>query len=226
MSDIIGEPGRADAVTPAEGAAGAIRARNEAHILTAAEGVFAAHGYRGGSLQAIADAAELPRSNLLYYFGSKRGLYVALLERTMARWNALLDEITVEDDPATVLTRFIHAKLALVRRHPQASRLFASEILQGAPLLQAYLRGPLREWVDTRAAIFERWRSEGRLDVRVEPRALIFLIWSATQHYADYEAQVLALTGREQLSDADDRRIADFLCHMILSGCGLQTPGT
>ncbi|SPJ33128.1 TetR/AcrR family transcriptional regulator [Kushneria phyllosphaerae] len=204
--------------------AGAVRVRNQARILDAAEGVFATHGYRGGSLSAIAQEAGLARANLLYYFKSKRGLYVALLERTMARWNSLLEEIDINDDPAQVLTSFVRAKLALVRRYPQASRLFASEVLQGAPMLQTYLDGPLRTWVDARATILARWIERGQMDQRVDPHALIFLIWSTTQHYADYEAQVLALTGRKALDNSDEQRIGDFLCHMVLAGCGLSDP--
>ncbi|MFC0337969.1 transcriptional regulator, TetR family [Kushneria avicenniae] len=207
-------------------AAGTVRARNQARILDAAEAVFAAHGYRGGSLSAIAQTAGLARANLLYYFKSKHGLYVALLERTMTRWNDLLEKIDVDDEPAQVLSAFIRAKLSLVRQYPQASRLFAGEVLQGAPMLQDYLRGPLREWVDARAAILSGWIERGQLDARIDPHALIFLIWSTTQHYADYEAQVLALTGRESLTDADEQRIGDFLCHMVLAGCGLTDPGS
>lgn len=201
---------------------GAIRHRNEGVILEAAEEVFANHGYRGASLQVIADAAGLPKSNILYYFGSKRGLYVTLLERTMTRWNALLDEVDVDDDPAEVLSVFIRTKMELARRYPRASRLFANEILHGAPHLQAYLRGELRAWVMAKAAVLQRWIEDGRMDSEVDPVALIFLIWSATQHYADFEAQVLAITGRDSIDESDHRRTTDFLCHMILKGCGLD----
>ena len=125
---------------------GMTRERNEREILAAAERVFAQHGYRGASLQAIAEQAGLPKSNVLYYMGNKRGLYVRLLERMMERWNALLDDISVEDDPAEVLEAFIRSKMQLSRRHPEGSRLFAAEILGGAPFLQEYLSGELRDW--------------------------------------------------------------------------------
>lgn len=200
---------------------GTTRARNERAILTAAEQVFAQHGYRGASVQAIAEAAELPKSNVLYYMGSKRGLYVRLLERMMARWNALLDDISVEDDPAEVLEAFIRSKMQLSRRHPEGSRLFAAEILGGAPFLQDYLRGEMRDWVNARARIFEQWAERGLMDP-VDPVWLIFLIWSATQHYADFEAQVLGITDKEVLSDDDLERITAFLTHVILKGCGVQ----
>lgn len=198
------------------------RVRNEKAILEAAEEVFARHGYRGASVQAIAEAAGLPKSNVLYYVGSKRKLYVALLERMMSRWNAMLDDISVDDDPAEVLEAFIRSKMELTRTHPQGSRLFAAEVIQGAPFLQDYLRGELREWVQQRARVFEQWAERGLMDP-VDPVWLIFLIWSATQHYADFEAQVLGITGREKLEPDDYRRITDFLCRVVLQGCGVRS---
>nr|WP_298414479.1 TetR/AcrR family transcriptional regulator [uncultured Halomonas sp.] len=196
------------------------RQRNEQKIFDAAEFIFASHGYRGASVQAIAEAAELPKSNVLYYVGSKRKLYVALLERMMVSWNAMLDDISVEDDPAEVLEAFIRSKMELTRTHPQGSRLFAAEILQGAPFLQDYLRGELREWVQSRAAVFKQWADQGLMDP-VDPVWLIFLIWSSTQHYADFEAQILGITDKESLSEGDYQRITDFLCRVILQGCGV-----
>lgn len=199
---------------------GAVRARNEREILEAAERIFSRFGYRGASVQAIAEEAGLPKSNVLYYMGSKRGLYVRLLERMMTRWNSLLDDISVEDDPADVLEAFIRSKMQLSRRHPEGSRLFAAEILGGAPFLQEYLCGELRNWVQARARIFEQWAERGLMDP-VDPVWLIFLIWSATQHYADFEAQVLGITGKEEISEVDVERITRFLTQVILKGCGV-----
>ncbi|MDR5858565.1 TetR family transcriptional regulator [Halomonas eurihalina] len=213
----------AKAMQYSEQEGGAIRQRNEKAIMAAAERVFARHGYRGASLQEIAEQAGLPKSNVLYYMGSKRKLYVRLLERMMARWNAMLDDISAEDDPAEVLSAFIRSKMQMSRRHPEGSRLFASEILGGAPFLQEYLRGELREWVQSRAAVFREWADRGLMDP-VDPVWLIFLIWSSTQHYADFEAQVLGITGREALGDDDLEEITRFLTRVVLKGCGVRHP--
>ncbi|MHB0775658.1 TetR family transcriptional regulator C-terminal domain-containing protein [Halomonas sp. WWR20] len=200
---------------------GGVRARNESLIFEAAERMFACHGYRGASVQSIAEAAGLPKSNVLYYIGSKRQLYVSLLERMMSRWNMMLDDISEEDDPAQVLEAFIRTKMRLTRMHPQGSRLFAAEILQGAPFLQEYLKGELREWVRARAKVLEQWSRRGLMDP-VDPVWLIFLIWSATQHYADFEAQVLGITNRAELEESDYQSITDFLCQVVLKGCGVK----
>ncbi|GEN22235.1 TetR family transcriptional regulator [Halomonas cupida] len=201
---------------------GAIRQRNERDILEAAERVFSRHGYRGASVQLVAEEAGLPKSNVLYYMGSKKALYVRLLEGVMARWNTMLDDIDEDDDPAQVLSAFIRSKMEMSRQYPEASRLFATEILQGAPFLQDYLRGDLREWVEGRARVFRRWSELGLMDP-VDPVSLIFLIWSATQHYADFEAQVLGITGRDHLGDEDLERITGFLVEVVLKGCGVRS---
>ncbi|WP_312060103.1 TetR family transcriptional regulator C-terminal domain-containing protein, partial [Pantoea septica] len=95
--------------------------------------------------------------------------------------------------------RYICLKLEVSRDHPQASRLFCLEMLQGAPLLKGELAGDLKQLVDDKAAIVERWINEGRL-AGVQPQHLFFMLWAATQHYADFASQVEAITG-QTLSD-------------------------
>ena len=199
------------------------RAHIERTILRAAEQVFAQYGYRGASLQAIADQAGLPKANILYYMGSKQSLYVRLLNRMMSRWNAVLEDITPESDPGRVLSDFIRTKMVLGQRYPEGSKLFAAEILAGAPFLSDYLAGELREWVASRAAIIRQWSRKGKMD-DVDPRLLIFMIWSATQHYTEYSAQVTGILGKEMLNDDDIDSICRFLEHVILKGCGIQLP--
>jgi len=199
----------------------ASRDRIEQTILSAAEQVFSQYGYRGASLQAIADLAELPKANILYYMGSKQLLYVRLLNRMMSRWNAVLEDITPESDPARVLSDFIRTKMMLGQRYPEGSKLFAAEILAGAPFLSNYLSGELKEWVASRATIIRQWSQQGKMD-DVDPRWLIFLIWSATQHYTEYSAQVAGILGAEGLSETDLESICQFLEHVIIKGCGIS----
>lgn len=197
------------------------RERIEQRILNAAEQIFSVHGYRGASLQAIADKAELPKANILYYMGSKQALYVRLLNRMMRRWNAVLENITPESDPGEVLSDFIRTKIVLGQRYPDGSKLFAAEILAGAPFLDEYLAGELRDWVASRAAIIRQWSLQGKMD-DVDPRWLIFLIWSATQHYTEYSAQITRVLGRDALNEEDLASITQFLEHVILKGCGIS----
>jgi len=200
---------------------GRIRAKNEQLILEAAEQQFSANGYRGTTMQSIADASGLPKANVHYYFQNKANLYAAVLENIVSLWHEGLGDISVEDDPYEVLSRFIRAKIAISFSHPQASKLFATEIIQGAPHLMDYLKGYVTNWFDDKAAILKAWTEQGKMDP-VDPVHLIFLLWSTTQHYADFDTQTLLLMKKEQYEEGDLEEISDFLCKVILKGCGIK----
>lgn len=168
-------------------------------ILVAALSVFARLGLEGASIDAIARAAGLSKANLLYYYPSKDALYVAVLEQGLSRWLAPLASFRLEDDPAEAIGALIEAKLAMSRDHPEVSRLFALEMLRGAPLLKPVLAGPLKAVFDAKVAVVRAWVASGKL-APVDPPHLIFAIWALTQHYADFAVQVRALSGRS-LSD-------------------------
>jgi len=171
-------------------------------------------------MQSIADASSLPKANVVYYFGSKLALYREVLSTILDRWNALLDTISVDDDPAEVLERYICNKVDLSIKYPHASKIFATEIIAGAPNLQEHLRVELRQWVKDRVEVFEYWMREGRMDT-VDAQHLIFMIWSSTQHYADFDTQILAITNRQEYESDEIANIKAFLCSVILKGVGL-----
>jgi TetR/AcrR family transcriptional regulator len=200
---------------------GKIREKNLEQILIAAEEEFALHGYRGASTQAIADRAGLPKSNVHYYYKNKEQLYTAVLERIMHLWNEVLEDVTREDDPAAVLSTFIRKKVELSYTHPRASKLFAMEIIAGAPQVKNYIRTDMRQWFRSKTAVMEQWIEDGKM-APVDPVHLIFLIWSATQHYADFDAQILTLMNRAEYEPSDVEEISAFLIDMVLKGCGLR----
>jgi TetR/AcrR family transcriptional regulator len=171
-----------------------IQAQNEELILKAALEVFSAYGFRGSTVDQIAANCGLSKPNLLYYFRRKEDIYVAVLEHTLQDWLEPLRKLEAAGEPLDEITRYIRTKLRLSRDNPKASRLFANEILHGAGAIGAYLRGPLKELVDEKAAIIAGWIEAGRL-APVDPHHLIFAIWSTTQHYADFDAQVNAVLG-------------------------------
>jgi TetR/AcrR family transcriptional regulator len=174
---------------------------NAGRILDAALAAFADRGFHGTSLADVATAAGLSKPNLLYYFRSKEALYLAVLDRTLQAWLDPLRELDAARDPRVALGEYVARKLALSRDAPLASRLFATEILQGAPRLMAVLEGDLAALVAAKSAVIRRWVAEGRL-APVDPHHLIFAIWATTQHYADFAVQVRAVSGGE-LSDPE-----------------------
>ncbi len=171
-----------------------IQTLNEELILAAALEVFSAYGYRGSTVDQIAARCGLSKPNLLYYFRRKEDIYAALLEHTLRDWLEPLRALDAAGDPIDELSRYIRAKIRMSRDNPKASRLFANEILHGAPTIGAFLAGPLKQLVDDKAAVIAGWMAAGLINA-VDPHHLIFAIWSTTQHYADFDAQVAAVIG-------------------------------
>jgi TetR/AcrR family transcriptional regulator len=172
-----------------------IGGENIEKILDAGLVVFSRFGLHGARIDQIADAAGMSKPNLLYYFRTKSDLYIAVLTRTLDMWLDPLREINADADPHDALANYMARKIAYSRSHPEASRLFAIEIIQGAPMLQATLKNELAPLVAAKVAILKRWIAEGKLEA-IEPLHLLFQIWATTQHYADFASQIEALTGR------------------------------
>lgn len=186
-------------------------------ILDAAVEVFASYGLHGARVEQIASAVGMSKTNLLYYFRSKEELYLAALRRVLEMWLDPLRELDAASDPHVALRAYIARKLALSRSHPTASRLFAMEVLQGAPHLKPVLEGPLAALIAQKAGVIEQWIAAGKL-APVPARHLIFAIWATTQHYADFAAQVRALTGRDLSDDGLHDETIGALSHLILEG--------
>ena len=169
-----------------------IQTRNRKRILEAALEVFSAHGFRGATLDQIAAEAGLSKPNILYYFDGKEAIHVTLLNQLMETWLDPLEQMNPDGEPLEEILAYIRRKLDMAQAYPRESRLFANEILQGAPRMGPHLEARLKPLVDQKAALIAGWAEAGRI-AAVDPRHLIFSIWATTQHYADFEAQVNVL---------------------------------
>lgn len=180
-----------------------IQKRNRAAILDAALDVFSAQGFRGATVDQIAAVAGLSKPNLLYYFPSKEAMHNALLSRLLDTWLDPLRDLNPDGDPLTEMLAYVHRKLQMSRDFPRESRLFANEIVQGAPRIHAQLSTDLKNLVDDKTTLIQHWIEIGKI-ARVHPYHLIFSIWSLTQHYADFDVQVRAVLGDEDPFDGAD----------------------
>ncbi len=189
-------------------------------IMRAAEYVFARAGFAGATMAEIATRAGVPKSNLHYYFRTKQALYRAVLAHTLQLWLSETDIIRAELPPQVALEQYIRAKMRLSASHPDASRVFANELLHGAPEIGEILRHALRELVARKAAVVQQWIDSGQM-APVDPQHLFFTIWAATQTYADFESQVCAVLGVSQLGRQDYAQATEHLVALLLRGCGL-----
>ncbi len=186
-------------------------------ILEAALEVFSQHGYRGATIDQIAEAAGMSKPNLLYYFRSKEDIHVTLMQRLLETWLAPLKELDDIGDPLAELSAYIRRKLEMARDYPRESRLFANEILQGAPRIMPMIEGELKSLVDEKVKIIRGWMMAGRI-ARTDPYHLIFSIWATTQHYADFDVQVRAVLGPQRGGEGRFEDAARFLEQLFLDG--------
>lgn len=186
-------------------------------ILEAALEIFSQHGFRGATIDQIAEAAEMSKPNLLYYFPSKEIIHVTLMQRLLETWLAPLKELDDIGEPIEELRLYIQRKLEMARDFPRESRLFANEILQGAPRIMPMIEGELRALVDEKAQVIHGWMTTGRI-IEADPYHLIFSIWATTQHYADFDVQVRAVLGNERGGDSRFDDAARFLEQLFLDG--------
>ena len=196
-----------------------IRRENERAILEAAEKVFAEAGFGGATMQLIADMAGLPKANLHYDFATKEDLYRRVVQQIFEVW---LDAASSFDDapgPVEGIGAYIDAKMDISRTHPHGSKVWASEVMHGAPVIQDYLETTLRAWTEGRIAVIRRWIDEGKM-APVNPRHLLYMLWATTQHYADFGHQIQTLNGGKPLTDKQWNEAKASVKDMVLRGIG------
>ncbi len=186
-------------------------------ILEAALDVFSVHGFRGATIDQIAEAAGMSKPNLLYYFPRKEEIHKRLIAEMLEIWLAPLKDFSADGDPVPEIRSYIRRKLEMSRDFPRQSRLFANEVLQGAPRIIEMLAVDLKALVDEKAQILETWMAQGKIN-RTDPYHLIFSIWATTQHYADFDVQVRAVLGPERGGDGRFEDAARYLENLFLHG--------
>ncbi|RYE57792.1 MAG: TetR family transcriptional regulator [Rhizobiaceae bacterium] len=194
-----------------------IQEEKEEQILEAALDVFSRDGFRGATIDQIAAVAGMSKPNLLYYFRTKEAMHRALIERVLDTWLDPLREFDAEGNPEAEIRSYIRRKLEMARDFPRESRLFANEVLRGAPLIEDELKGPLKLLVDEKAEVIRSWAKSGKI-AKCDPYHLIFSIWSTTQHYADFDVQVRAVLGQEKSGEGRFEDAARYLEQLFMGG--------
>lgn len=198
-----------------------IRQENQKTILRAAEQIFAEYGFRGATTKMIAELAGIPKANLHYYYPTKLDLYQKIVENIFEIWLSAADAFDNNTNPVDALSRYIDEKMALARSHPYSSKVWANEVMHGAPIIQDYLETNLAQWTKAREANIQGWIDDGLLDP-IEPKHLLYMIWATTQHYADFNHQIQTLNGGTVLSDQQWENASRDVKKIILAGVGAR----
>jgi TetR/AcrR family transcriptional regulator len=186
-------------------------------IFAAALEAFSEDGLRGATLEKIADKAGMSKQHVVYYFGSKDAIYTELLQSLLDVWVQPLRDLSEDADPLAAILTYMRRKLRMSQDMPRESKMFATEILHGAPRMRLQLSGDLKALVDDKARLIARWSAEGKI-AKIDPHHLIFSIWAMTQHYADFDIQVEAVLGdarKPGLYDEADAFLTEFFVRAL-----------
>ena len=187
-------------------------------LLNAALDVFSHYGFNGASLDEIAQLADMHKSNIFYYYENKEALYVEVLTNVLQKWLAPLQTLEVELEPTEALTNYLMDKIEVSRTQPKASKLFALEIIQGAPHISPILKGPLKKLFKRKAKVISTWQERGKISAAIDPELLILNIWAVTQNYADFSSQMEMVTGKTLRNRSMHQRAIEHTVHMMLYG--------
>ncbi|AKM04595.1 MULTISPECIES: TetR/AcrR family transcriptional regulator [Burkholderia cepacia complex] len=202
-----------------------IRESNEAHLLACAEAVFAERGLDGASTAMIAERAGLPKANLHYYFPTKLALYRRVLDDLFEDWHRAAGTFEAGDDPVEAIGGYVRAKMDLSRRRPLGSKVWANEIIHGAEHMPDILSQRVKPWFDTRVKVIDGWIARGLL-APIDAHALMYLIWATTQHYADFDAQIRALSGKRTFTRKAFDEKTEQVVQLVIRACGAVSPKT
>jgi AcrR family transcriptional regulator len=215
-----------DARTP-EGAAVLLRRKNDPErtkqdILKVATEEFATNGLSGARVDAIATRTRTTKRMIYYYFGSKEGLYTAVLAQAYANIRATEAKLQLDSlEPEAAIRRLVEVTFDYDEAHPDFIRLVMIENIHNAKHLaeSPAIRNLNTPVIDALATILERGRKSGVFRKRIEPVDLHMLI-SAFCFFRVSNKQTFSTLFRRDLSAPDVREehrrmIADAILALL-----------
>ncbi len=169
-------------------------------ILRAATKVFAKHGFEGGRIEKISQAAKSHDRMIYYYFGSKQGLFIAVLEDAYRRFNVAESALVIDAHrPAEALQSMIRFIWAYYRKHPEFITLLNTENLHrgkhiGKSLRASEYSGPP---LALTAAVLSSGAAQGLFRPDVAPRDVYLMIAAMAYFYLSNRHTLSAFLGEK-----------------------------
>ena len=198
-----------------------VRDSNQKKIMAAAEVIFAQYGFKGATTEKISKLAGIPKANLHYYYKTKAILYQELLEVILNEWMKAAEVFDKFEEPKLVLAKYVRSKMQYSRNRPLASKVWANEIIHGAPVVGSFLETTLKQWLNDRIEIIQGWIEQDKIP-SIDPTVFIYMIWSVTQHYADFECQMEILNHGNKFNDQEYHDKTEQVVQLILTSVGLE----
>ncbi len=140
-------------------------------------------------------------------------------------WLSYMDDLSQRaDDPEQALREYIAGKLRFSREHPDDSRVYANEVISGAPIFFAEIAERVIPALQADVAIFNKWAEQG-LCRPLDGRHLMILLWASTQVYADWASQISLVLEKPALDAQDFQAAESLIVDMVLRTVLVAAPG-
>ncbi len=188
-------------------------------ILRAAIKVFAKHGYDGGSVEKISKLAKSYDRMIYYYFGSKEGLFIAVIEEIYRRFNDAESALDLDlAQPVPALKAVIHFIITYYRKNPEFVTLLNSENLHRGKHISKSLRA--REYSSPAISLLDELlrngAAQGLFRADVPGRDLYMMIAALGYFYQSNRFTLSAFLGENLEAPAAVEHWETFVTQMVL----------
>lgn len=193
---------------------------NRARIVQAAIDEFAARGFKGASMDAIAARTNTTRALINYYFGSKEKVYLAVLEHVYSEIREAEGLLDLDHlAPVDAIRRIVQFTFDYYLSHEGFVRLVVAENqAKGRHLKKSRAMRTLnRSIIDTLARVLERGQGEGSFRPDLDPVEVNMTIAALGMFNVTNQHTFSAIFQREMGAKGDVRRRREMVADVILS---------
>lgn len=160
----------------------------------------------------------MPTATVHYYFRNKQHLYEAVLKQIVHLWFTEISNIEDNDDPMVEIEKYVRSKMTFSRKYAEASRIFANDMLGGHTHIREEIRDQIRPIVERKCELIRSWIDRGQFQP-VDPLNVFFMIWGATEFYANFTPEVNVFFDDQDMTDGQYETAIDTVVRLILDGC-------
>ena len=196
-------------------------------ILRAATKVFARHGFAGGRIEQISKAAKSYDRMIYYYFGSKEGLFIAVIEDTYRRFNEAEQALVLDTtQPLAALEAVVHFVWTYYQKNPEFITLLNSEnLLRGRHIAKS---ARAREYSSPALAITDRVLqagiAQGLFRAELNARDLYLMIASMAYFYLSNRFTLSSFLGENLEAPAALAHWEAFITDAVRRTVGTSAP--
>ncbi len=155
-----------------------------ARILSAAERIFARHGFFAAKVADVAKEAGVADGTIYLYFKSKDDLLISVFERRMEQVNSQLRAATGKLAPKQQLVAFVRTYLQLVHDEPAAAEVLTIELRQSSKFMKEYDNPQFADFLRMLGGIIAAGQDAGDFDDAIPSHIVARLIFGMLDELA------------------------------------------